>query len=584
MTLWATIAVLIHVPAISVVVQQVLILTLGPNLSAGLFFRNMPVTCILMFAVLKRWQLESRALFNPTFVAWLSSMLLEIEWLTSRCHDDKIGWDRAYYFVLLVGHIAVTLWTCLHAAHRTLPIAERQTPAWHKLGPIEQRKTQPVYFVSSPAFGPIWLVQALYQAQDRVVFLAYRAGVWLFASARPLSSHLTEKDYEEAMEATRICLTTFTLLSVQFFIPTLWFLILVFSLATPGGLNRGFIWNILELVCHYALEIDGEYFELRRAGDSIKLSRTLVPKPKDISGFGSNDQEPERIILSRKYAGCTFMTKDEIAKKGEDLIATSPSYDAVKYNCQSLRNNLFNRILDDRAVPAQFKRLNLGWVFPHASLLQVMVEYVFSFCYNLDMSTTIVNMATSKTVWGAATAALPLLWIGFAVLKLINTVSGIVWCVSTFEGNRFRFRIALPQILATILILRALPVVTRNLSTLSPAQQVLYLLSIIRYSLTIAHYVYICLFRGGQYYDNSFAIISDSKLKPERFYFYTEVDYRDFAHDIFWERHISLCVSVRKVQPICCEEEKMTEALTYWCWQIEDWELQLFIICIIMLG
>ncbi|KAF4496074.1 hypothetical protein FAGAP_7765, partial [Fusarium agapanthi] len=495
--LWATIAVLIHVPAISVVVQQVLILTLGPNLSAGFFIRNLPVTCILTFAVLRRWRLKWRTPFNPTFVAWLSSMLLEIEWLTSRCHDDNIGWDRAYYFGSLVGQLAFMLCMCLDAAHRTLPAAERQNPVRYKVFPIEQRKTQPVYFVSSPAFGPTWLVQALYQAQDRVVFLAWRAGVWLFASARARGRPLQERECEKAMEATRRFLTLFTLLVVNFFVPRLQLLVLGIALSMLWGLNPGFIWNILELVCHYALEIDGEYFELRRVGDSIELSRKL-------SGSSSNNQEPVRIILSRTCAGCTFMTKDEIEEKGKHLIAISPSYDAIKYNCQGLRNNLFNRILDDRAVPPEHKRLNLGWVSPHASFLQVMVEFIFSFYYNLDMSTTIVNMSTSKTVWGATTAALPLLWIGFAVLKLINS---------------------------PILILRALPVVTRKLSTFPPAKQVLYLLSIIRYVLTLAHYAYVLCIRRNEYGDTSFRILSGGEPKPADSVSPSEVDNNDLVSD-----------------------------------------------------
>ncbi|KAM0540779.1 hypothetical protein ACHAPJ_013510 [Fusarium lateritium] len=613
MTIWATLAVLVHVPAISAMVQQVLTLTFGPYLPSGLINSNLPVTSILTFAVLRRRRLKSTAVLNPTFIAWLSSMLLELEWLTSQCHNDKIGWYRAYFFTLLVGQLGLMLWVCLGAANRTLPIAERQNPEYYKVYPAERRRTQPVYFVSSPAFGPAWLVPTLYRAQEKVVFLAWRAGVWVFVYAmrlRPLRRRFLSRmgksgvevdddgvdfheiatrkplrgsEYTKAMQATRRFLTPVTLITANFFFNTeLRLMVLVISMAMSIGLDTGFIWNILEMVCHFALEIDGEYFELKRVGDSVELSRKPVAKPKDDPRANSNSQEPERIILSHTYVGCSFMTKDEIEAKGKHLIAISPSYDAIKYNCQGLRDNLFKRILDDRAAPAEHKRRNLGWGSPHASFLELMIESVFFLYYDLDMSATTVNMADSKTVPDVATAALPLLWVGFAIFKLINSVCGIVWSTSTIEGEPFRLRVALPQLLAPMLILRALPVITRKLSTVSPAKQTLWLLTGLRYTLMLAHYVYIILYRRTEYTDNSFVTVEGGEPKPAGSVSPAEAVSNDLTFDTRWKQWISRHVLVQKIEPVLQGEERGSEALPWWSSQLEGWEKSLLVMSIII--
>ena len=104
------------------------------------------------------------------------------------------------------------------------------------------------------------------------------------------------------------------------------------------------------------------------------------------------------------------------------------------------------------------------------------------------MSTALVNMVAAKTVSDLTAAVLPLLWVTLAIVKLINTICGIVWATSTMEGAPFRLRLALPQLLAPLLILRALSIVTGQLGTAPPAKQVLYLLKGLRYVLMPAHY------------------------------------------------------------------------------------------------
>ncbi|CAF3569831.1 unnamed protein product [Fusarium graminearum] len=591
MTLWATIAILIHVPTISIVLQALLTLTLGHNLSTGLFIRNVPANSILTFAILKRYRLGSRTAFNPTFVAWMSSMLLEIEWLTSYCQDDSNGWHRISHFALLLGQIGFMLWICLYAAYRTLPINERQNHIRRKFHPIEQRKIQRVYFVSSPAFGPKWLVSSLYRAHDRAVFHLCRVAIWATVYVRrplvrkalmligkggvevddnddefltSITPILQGREHAKAMETTSRSLTLFTLAYIVFAITgeTPIVFVAMFSLWQK---KHGFVWNIVELVCHYALEIDDEYFELRRVGDSIELSRKPVSKPQYFSGPSSNNQEPERNVLSRTFVGYTFLTKDEIEEKGKHLVAISPSYDALNFNCQGVRNNLFDRIFDDRAT--SLNRMNIGWVSAHTCLLQGIAQWVFVWQYNLNINTTTINIKTSKTVWGKATAALPLLWIGLAVLILINSISGIVSCVSTFEGKRFRFRTTIPQLLAPILILRALPVVTRKLNILSPVKQVICLLLILRYTLMTVHYVNVLWFRQNELVDPWFKIVRGDKLKSANSALLTNVNYNDFAFDPIRERWIS-----RKVLPC-------------WSWEIEEWEeWPLFISGIMTLG
>ncbi|KAJ4249833.1 hypothetical protein NW762_012176 [Fusarium torreyae] len=385
------------------------------------------------------------------------------------------------------------------------------------------------------------------------------------------------------MQTTRRFLTPATLIIANFFFSTeLRLVVLVINSAMSIGLDPGFMWNILEMVCHFALEIDGEYFELQRVGDSIELSRKPVTKPKDDSWSNLNDREPERIILSCTYAGCSFMTNDEIEEKGKRLIAISPTYDAIKYNCQGLRDNLFKRILDDRAVPAEHKRRNLGWGSPHASFLELMVESVYYLYYDLDMNTTIVNMADSKTIWGVATAGLPLLWVGFAIFKLINSICGIVWSTSTIEGEPFRLRVALPQLLAPVVILRALPVITRKLSTVLPAKQILGLLTGLRYTLMLAHYVYIILYRRNEYTDSSFIIVEGGESKPAGTVSPADARRNDLTFDTRWKQWISRHVLVRKVEPVLHGEEKASETLTWWSSQLEGWEESLLVMSIII--
>ena len=133
-------------------------------------------------------------------------------------------------------------------------------------------------------------------------------------------------------------------------------------------------------------------------------------------------------------------------------------------------------------------------------------------------------------------------------------------CVSTIEGKRFRFRMMIPQLLAPILILRALPVITRKLSILSPVKQVLCLLLGLRCTLMMLHGINLW-FRRKEFLDTSFTIVQGGKLKPADSAPLADVNNNDFEFDPIRQQWISQYVLVKKVEHVLCKEERERK-----CW------------------
>ena len=293
---------------------------------------------------------------NAYSLSWLAAGLLI---LNDANQKGKTSWRQGSWsqilcwHIILAGEMIINVITALkNATKMTKPRPE----ACFEAEDLE-RSILPVYLVTSPT--------TLYGENLHGLIQRVRGGVLAYLPPRVISAfddvHGQETPRNEgklvrflmilrtAMSSLPISILThlvfpsWTNLQIQFYIASRRF-----------SKDRD---RLGALFCHYTLEIGDLYYELDRTGwitDTIRLSKSKI-KPNDSS----------RRILSRIYCGETFFTEREITARGKiakisllrtqsdyskahELIAISPGYEQMQYNCQSMAINLFNRIKDDR--------------------------------------------------------------------------------------------------------------------------------------------------------------------------------------------------------------------------------------------
>ncbi|QKX59121.1 uncharacterized protein TRUGW13939_06252 [Talaromyces rugulosus] len=411
---------------------------------------NLVLTAILTNIVVRKKKLDL------TFILWLGSMLFEANFLAIQCHNSQLTrWARWYYFCLTVGQVCIILSISLMVENSECSKCseERFSPAM--ITP-EGRETRAVYLVSSPAFGPPWLISRLKQFQDKVTSLVARCFIYWYGrrvdaqDRRRLRSLMSDPEFLNKVQE----MMTFPTLGLSGIAVVVWRLfycsldkainiqeqIYIMGLAVTAryGLNKSFIWAAWDLLCHHALEIDGVLYELRRTGwfmDSI-----------DIEVHSKTDDEKQ--ILSRTEIGETFFMPEEIRQTAQELNDISPGYDLIIYNCQAMRHNLFRRIMDDRPKwqrygdnKPRFKRLSWHYVNPNSSIMAVL----FHFAMFHDGFDPFNNYTTFSGILRCV----------LGVIQFNHILRGIVYGTSTAYGRVLCYRRAALLIFGMFMVLRS---------------------------------------------------------------------------------------------------------------------------------
>ncbi|KAL4742387.1 hypothetical protein BDV11DRAFT_19608 [Aspergillus similis] len=418
--------------------------------------RNIVEQNLLLSAFLTHLVLRRKRLGLPYYL-WLLFMTFEANYLAVRCQDPQTyGLYRWVFFLLTVGQVCIILLIALRIEDSDCLICQRKRFSLATVA-REGRKTRPIYFVSTPAFGPPWLPGQIKRFQDQVTALYGRLSIYFHSTKLSDENKHSWMSDARLIAMSKVSLTHLTLLLLNL-IGFIWQLlgppssplntlirgisVLILTLLA-GFSSKGFIWNAWDLICHHALEIDGVTYELKRTGwfkDSIELLETHVKR--------TDEEASRKEILSRTLEGGTFFTHDEILRCAKELIEVSPNYDIFTYNCQAFRYNLFRRIMDDQyktrvnAIDrARLFRLDWHYVHPNHSVTAVLVQLAM-FSNGLD------PFSDCKTFFGLLRCVL-------GIIHLDHTLKGIMYGTSTAYGWRFCVRRAGLLVLSITLVLRA---------------------------------------------------------------------------------------------------------------------------------
>lgn len=258
------------------------------------------------------------------YYLWLLSMAFEANYLAVQCRDAQAPkWYRLCFFCIAIGQVCTILLIALKIedVECSTCLQERFSLA---AVTREGRNTRPVYFVSTPAFGPPWLVGKVKRLQDQIVAQVVRLNVYYAGGRLSNEEKIMVMSGSRYMAKIQEVLTYLTLFLINMIAvlrgwlrssesPTLKGQISMMVLTLlAGSASKGFVWTAWDLLCHHALEVDGVMYELKRTGwfkDSIEL-RAIHAKRTNIEASGKE-------ILSRTHEGETFFTHDEILKCGK---------------------------------------------------------------------------------------------------------------------------------------------------------------------------------------------------------------------------------------------------------------------------
>lgn len=257
-------------------------------------------------------------------------------WQVVQIQGSSIPWFTA-------AHLIFTVIICLSVIANTLEPGQSRIPLQKPR--VESRPLHDVVLVSSTAFGPSWLRQHLKRWFPQLPIFLNREVRWLVRAAQGYHHFMMHRHLAfKLLKIVFFGLLTLLLLRLKEIIPQ-WYAHGVMRIALPlywfaNELSKDMhsrLPSFEQLWLHQALKIDGRYYELTWVhlfGDSTELSDSVVEEDKSYAQGVDNadgNPTPKRTILSERYIGQTYMTKEEILRTGKTSrkLVTLPRYISI---------------------------------------------------------------------------------------------------------------------------------------------------------------------------------------------------------------------------------------------------------------